>query len=176
MNELDRTLTGLSFGLYIAIFAAGCKGGCQRTGADDPPDAASSPSSSATPDAAPDAASAGLLADGGLPPAIPNASEALNRVRPFLRRCFAEQVKRAPTRTVTVTFEIAIDGGGKLVAATPTSHDGLDLAGLTCMTEKVREAVFEPPLDRMPATVIAPFTFHAVGAVTTIPDASAPRP
>ena len=160
MNELGRALPLVGFFFMVSI--AGCRGGC---GGD---------SSAQTSSIAVDASSTGPLTsagppqdakdanrDAGLPPAIPNAKASVDKIRPGLRMCFAEQLQRKPVPLGTVTFTIEIGGDGKVTSATPKTREGLDDACIACMTERVKEGTFERPLDGMPATVIAPFTFHS---------------
>ena len=167
MNELGRALPLVGFFFVVSI--AGCKGGCGGDSsaqtssgpADAGTDAPASLGPTTSAEARQDAKDANR--DAGLPPAIPNAKAAVDKIRPGLRICFAEQLRRNPVPLGAVTFTIEIGGDGKVTSATPKTREGLDDASIACMTDRVKEGTFERPLDGMPATVIAPFTFHSTG-------------
>ncbi|MCW5832316.1 MAG: AgmX/PglI C-terminal domain-containing protein [Labilithrix sp.] len=153
-----------SAGLVLA--AGGCERGCGRRAPGDAD--AGVPSSTAD---------AGLPEDAGqLPPSIPDAAAAVNAVRPSLRACYAQQLGRRPTPRGTITFTLEVGPDGHVTAATPSARDGLDDECVACMTAGVTKAVFDRPLDGMPATVIAPFTFQSRGDPPPRPSSGAPSP
>lgn len=179
MHELGRAL--FLVGFFLVVSVAGCKGGCGGDGSAQ----ASGPTvmgaegaegGLATASSGRTGQTAETARDAGLPPAIPNAKTAVDKIRPGLRICFAEQLRRNPVPRGTVTFTIEIGGDGKVTSATPKTREGLDDACIACMTERVKEGIFERPLDGMPATVIAPFTFHSAGppAGSALPSAFLP--
>ncbi|MBX3214231.1 MAG: AgmX/PglI C-terminal domain-containing protein [Labilithrix sp.] len=176
-----RASAGLGAGL--ALTAGGCKSGCGQatsdgTGAETRPPASANSEAPAPTESGPPAESGAPEAAGQLPPSIPDAKSAVNAVRPSLRACFAQQLGRTPTTRGTITFAIEVGPDGRVTAATPRAVDGLDDECVACMTAGVTSATFERPLDGSPATVIAPFTFHArgetTGALGSAPVPSAP--
>jgi hypothetical protein len=82
-------------------------------------------------------------------------------MRPHLRNCFFDQLQRKQVPTGTITFAIEVGPDGGVSSASVKSREGLDDACVTCMTRSVIEGRFTPPLDGLPTTVIAPFTFHS---------------
>ncbi len=96
-----------------------------------------------------------------LPPAIPDAESGVKAMRPHLRNCFFDQLQRKQVLTGTITFAIEVGPDGRVASASVETREGLDDACLTCMTRSVKEGRFTPPLDGLPTTVIAPFTFHS---------------
>lgn len=147
MNELRQKLPVV--GLFFVVLAGACQRSRHREDSFDAGTDGAPPSTTATVD------------DGGPPPSISNAALAVNAVRPSLRACFARQIRRNPTPVGSVTFAIEIGADGRVTAATPQKREGLDDACIACMVEGVKTASFSRPLDGMPATVIAPFTFHS---------------
>jgi hypothetical protein len=163
--ELDciSRFIGVGALAFVVLGSSGCKS-CKTDGG-------------GVPVAAADGGSSSDAALGVLPPAIPNAAASVDRIRPALRACFADQILRKPTPTGTVTFSIEVGPDGHVLKATPTAHDGLDVACIACMTEGVKAGAFEKPLDGLPATVVAPFTFHGVAGKTLVaPSASSAPP
>lgn len=99
--------------------------------------------------------------DGNLPPAIPHASEAIDKVRPAVRACFAEQLRRARVSKGTVTFVVSVGPDGRVLGVDPRQMNGIDDPALECMGAALKKAVFEAPLDGQPSLIFAPFTFHS---------------
>jgi hypothetical protein len=123
---------------------AGCRSGCKDSPRSEPVEpVASGP------------------VDAGLPPAIPNAAEGVQRVRPALRACFAAQLGRTPTPKASVTFQLIVGADGGVLEATTKAQEDLDPVTLSCMMDAVRTATFEKPLDGQPTTILAPFTFYS---------------
>ena len=85
----------------------------------------------------------------------------MKAMRPHMRNCFFDQLQRKPVPTGTITFAIEVQGDGRVASATIKTREGLDDACVICMTRSVKEGRFTPPLDGLPTTVIAPFTFHS---------------
>jgi len=133
--------------MVAALAVAGCRSSCS-----DGPRADSQPP---TP-----AATAESAAVPGLPPAIPNAGEGVQRVRPALRACFAAQLARAPTPKASVTFQIVVGPEGGVTEVTTKAQEGLEGTTLACMLEALRTATFDKPMDGQPTTIFAPFTFY----------------
>jgi hypothetical protein len=145
--------------LLLLLSLSSCRSGCNDTPRAEPVENAP--------------VATGPAVDAALPPAIPNAAEAVQRVRPALRACFAAQLGRTPTAKASVTFQLLVGADGGVIEATTKAQEDLEPATVACMMESVRGATFEKPLDGQTTTILAPFTFYSA-AEGGVRDAASP--
>lgn len=118
------------------------------------------------------------LDGGALPPSIPNAEMAVKVARTRIRMCWMDQVSRHPGTSGTVTAAIMVGTNGRVTDVQWVSQEGpFEDDTLTCVKTALREVLFDPPIDRQPATVIAPFGYvdvHKPAPAKPLPGAGDP--
>lgn len=101
-------------------------------------------------------------------------------LRPKLKECYLAASKSQPELRGQAVFTVSIGADGKVTDVVPLSHENLDTALLSCVSNALRSGVFPPPPDGQPSSINVPLSFAPTmkpiidvsGADAAAPDAS----
>ncbi len=92
--------------------------------------------------------------------ATENANKVLEAMHPDLLACYTKRVAVAPNAHAFLTVDVVIGPDGKVRNVETTGGALLGAATMSCLTDRIRKATFDPPHGGGTLRVHVPFTLR----------------
>lgn len=94
--------------------------------------------------------------------ALANVNTVLESLQPDMLACYTKRVAVYPNAHAFITVDVVIDEAGKVASVETTGGALLGPQTMACITNKIREATFDPPHNGGTLHVHVPFSLRPV--------------